>query len=492
MTIRQYVWMPHTATHQARPDAAEDALPPLRPSAGVIQSRPATAEDRTHLAAHIGRRAIQATQSRVFANGWRPSAEGKRKAKLYRIGTPQLARCQYAVLRHKQRAAVFAVDIDRRGTPGGAVENIDPPVLRVLHDLAAAGAGPAWIGVNPINGKTHLLWLVDPVYADEDGDSPNMRLYEATWKAFRDVLGGDRAFSNWWMRSPFYAGSDDTAYSWHCQHHRVDELATLIQEARAMTGSTGPEQDPTPRYRSGRERLEAAIARRREAETFRAVAADVTEDMPEVPGETIDGVRVRWADETQTRADRDETAFRYALATAHRLRVAGKRMSDAAIIDAYERAYAVAQAVGADGRAEDMPPMRDRLTMARRVRGYVVAGKASEGTAADPSGRADSRERKILATLGRRGGQKAAQRWQHDPDGDYARTQREKLAATHRRNRGKGQGTRGRIQAFVGQQYAETGTMPTRKEIAAEVGCTPRTVTTHLAALREAGFLPDS
>lgn len=45
----------------------------------------------------------------------------------------------------------------------------------------------------------------------------------------------------------------------------------------------------------------------------------------------------------------------YALATAHRLRAAGKRMSDATIIDAYERAYVVAQAVGADGRTEDIP-----------------------------------------------------------------------------------------------------------------------------------------
>lgn len=249
-------------------------------------------------------------------------------------------------------------------------------------------------------------------------------------------------------------------------------------------------QEPT--YRSGRERLEAAIARRKEAELFSAVVEDVAEGLPDVAGEKIDGVRVRWADEAHTRADRDETAFRHALAEAHRLRAAGKRMSDAAIIDAYETAYAVAQAVGADGRTEDMPPMRDRLTMARRVRGYVISGKRSESTAVDAPGRADSRERKILATLGRRGGQKAAQRWQDDPDSDYARAQREKLAQTTRRKVIRGQTTRARIQAFIGQQYVETGTIPTRKEIATEVGCTPRTVTTHLAALRDAGLMPDT
>ena len=67
------------------------------------------------------------------------------------------------------------------------------------------------------------------------------------------------------------------------------------------------------------------------------------------------------------RAARDETAFRHALATAHRLRTEDKPMKDTLIIDAYERAYKVAQAVGGDGREEDMPPVRDRLGMACRA-----------------------------------------------------------------------------------------------------------------------------
>src|SRR5699024_1447877 len=71
---------------------------------------------------------------------------------------------------------------------------------------------------------------------------------------------------------------------------------------------------------------------------------------------------------------------RHALATAYKLREAGQKMTDAAIIDAYERAYNVAQAVGADHREPELPPMRDRLTMARRVRGYVLSGKRRTGT----------------------------------------------------------------------------------------------------------------
>lgn len=93
----------------------------------------------------------------------------------------------------------------------------------------------------------------------------------------------------------------------------------------------------------------------------------------------IDGVVVRWIN--PGRAARDEIAFRHALKTAHRLRAAGERMTDAAIIDAYERAYKIDQRESADGRTPEMPPMRDRQTMARRVRGYVTQGKTdSYGT----------------------------------------------------------------------------------------------------------------
>ena len=54
--------------------------------------------------------------------------------------------------------------------------------------------------------------------------------------------------------------------------------------------------------------------------------------------------------------------------------------------------------------------MRDRLTMARRVRGYVLSGKhrTGTGTSLGGAGSATAHERKTLATMGRRGGQKAA------------------------------------------------------------------------------------
>ncbi|MGO2802180.1 MAG: replication initiation protein [Corynebacterium variabile] len=462
----------------------------------TLQSCGASDADRTHLTAHLGRKALQGCPTRDFRAAWRKDAEGQSVPKMYRVGHPSLNRMQYVALTHRQRATVIVIDVDRRGVEGGTVENIHPEAYRALSKLAGVGAGPAWIGVNPANGKAQMIWLIDPVHADGSGDSSNMRLLKATGRTLGAALGGDPAFAHNLSRSPLYTGADPTAYRWHCQHHRVDRLADLIEEVRAMTGETSPAAETHhQKFSSGRELLEAVQARRSEAEAFKAMAADLDGDLPSaeaMDSDRIDGVKVLWI--TEGRAARDETAFRYALATAHRLRAAGKRMSDAAIIDAYERAYAVAQAVGADGRTEDIPPMRDRQTMARRVRGYVISGKTSHGGTGGPAaaGAATSQERKALATMGRKGGKKAAQRWQDDPDGDYARAQREKLNKTVRRKVIRGQTTRARIQAFIGQQYVETGIIPTRKEIAAEVGCTPRTVTTHLASLREAGMLPDA
>ena len=82
-------------------------------------------------------------------------------------------------------------------------------------------------------------------------------------------------------------------------------------------------------------------------------------------------------------------------------------MADAAIIDAYEHAYNTAQRFGADGRDNEMPPMRDRQTMARRVRGYVTQSGTSVYTSSRTAGRATTSERKALSTMGRRGGQRS-------------------------------------------------------------------------------------
>src|SRR5699024_3302091 len=194
------------------------------------------------------------------------------------------------------------------------------------------------------------------------------------------------------------------------------------------------------------------VARRQQAQQARKLRDSLAGDLPSaeaLDGDRIDGVKVLWI--TPSRAARDETAFRHALATAYKLREAGQKMTDAAIIDAYERAYNVAQAVGADHREPELPPMRDRLTMARRVRGYVLGSKrrTNTGTSLGGAGSATARERKALATMGRRGGQKAAQRWK-DRNSDYVKAETEKLAKANLQR-----ATGGQIGRASGRERAE-------------------------------------
>ena len=211
--------------------------------------------------------------------------------------------------------------------------------------------------------------------------------------------------------------------------------------------------------------------------------AEVSAGLDQYDPELIDGVRVLWI--TEGTAAREETAFRHALKTGHRLRAAGQRLTDAAIIGAYEHAYNVAQTHGGAGRPAELPPMRDRQTMARRVRGYVTQSKNAASMGPSAPGKATSSERKALATMGRKGGQKAAQRWK-DRDSDYAQSER-----THRRKRVQGQTTRAKIQALIGQSFVETGVISSRKEIMAETSVSESTVKRHLRDLRTAGLLPE-
>ena len=91
--------------------------------------------------------------------------------------------------------------------------------------------------------------------------------------------------------------------------------------------------------------------------------------------------------------------------------------------------------------------------------------------------------------MGRRGGQKAAQRWETDPEGAYSKVQRETLAAANKRRTLQGAGTRGRVLAVYSQTLFDTGEAPTARQIAEEIGVTKRMVNIHLKALRDAGLV---
>ena len=470
----------------------------LRRECAGLDDTPASSLDREKLLSHLGRKALHGSVGRNFKSAYRLVVDeetGKKRSvpNLYRVDSDKLGRCEYVMLTSKQYASVMVIDVDQKGEAGGHPENLNPYVKDVIWALVQHGIGPAWAGINPASGKAQFIWLIDPVYADKNRTSRNMELLRATSQELGELLDHDPHFAHRFSRSPFYTGKSPEAYRWYCQHDRVIRLQDFLRQVREMAGQSQHIKNKRQQFNSGRELINAVKTRREEAQVFKALADDVENEMSaeldQYDPELIDGVRVRWI--SQGVAARDETAFIHALKIGHRLRKAGQRLTDAAIIDAYEHAYNVAQQQGGAGRESEIPPMRDRQTMARRVRGYVTQSKTNTSLGASAPGRVTSSERKALATMGRKGGQKAAQRWKTDPEGQYAQNQLQKLKKTHRKKRVEGQTTRAKIQALIGEAYVQTGEVLTRKQIVDETGLSRATVTRHLAALREQGALPE-
>ena len=227
-----------------------------------------------------------------------------------------------------------------------------------------------------------------------------------------------------------------------------------------MNGATKrPRRHTETQFESGRARIEAA----------RAAAAKRREEFVHPDSRdprVIEGVKVYWVSEG--RAARDETAFRHALVTGYRLKESGHKLTDAALIDAYEYAYTLAQSIGADWREPDMPPMRDRQTMARRVRGYVAGGTIPQ-TGANAGPAMTTAGRKALATMGRKGGQKAAQRW-NDRNSDYAQKVRTELAAATQKRVWQGIALESRVQEKIMTSRINSGADPRTSDLAKEFG----------------------
>lgn len=432
-----------------------------------------TEQDGQILLEHLGRDAFHGAKTRDFKQAWNKNkTTGQRTPKYYRVGTDDLTRCQYVILTDPQRSAVLVIDIDQPGGPGGTPADLSPTVFSVLGTLVYQGVGPNWVGINPISGKAQALWMIDPVYAGARRSSSNTRLLAVVTRELNTLLGGDTSFSHRFSRWPLHVSDDPAAYRWHCQHHEVTRLGKLLEGVREMTGTRTSEDGgrKAPQFASGRERILAARESARQAKELAALDAQLPSG-DELAGGLIDGVRVFWVREG--RAARDETAFRHALAEGYRLRGAGERMTDAKIIDAYERAYMVAQAVGADDREPDMPKMEDRLSMARRVRGYVVAGKRPE-QAGKPAQRMNTAGRKALATMGRRGGQKAAQRWKTDPN--YAQAAARPLFLANQERRLAGATLEAQVKAEILAAKLETGHVPTTAELSLKLQVSPRRI----------------
>ena len=454
---------------------------------GGLDNTPASASDRDLLREHLGRDVLHGSVTRDFKKAYRRNADGTNSPRMYRFEADALGRCEYAMLTTKQYAAVLVVDVDQVGTAGGDPADLNPYVRDVVRSLITHSVGPAWVGINPTNGKAQFIWLIDPVYADRNGKSAQMKLLAATTRVLGELLDHDPHFSHRFSRNPFYTGKAPTAYRWYRQHNRVMRLGDLIKQVRDMAGHDQFDSTPRQQFNSGRELITAVKTRREEAQAFKALARDVDAEiaggLDQYDPELIDGVRVLWI--VQGTAARDETAFRHSLKTGHRLRQQGQRLTDAALIDAYEHAYNVAHTHGGAGRDNEMPPMRDRQTMARRVRGYVTQSKSDAYSGSNAPGKATSSERKALATMGRRGGKKSAERWKTDPEGKYAQERRATLSAANNRRTATGKSNAFRIAAFFADTFGQTGQYPSIPDAMEEFGVSRPTVN---RALRMAGI----
>ena len=263
---------------------------------GGLDNTPASASDRDLLRDHLGRDVLHGSVTRDFKKAYRRNADGTNSPRMYRFETDALGRCEYAMLTTKQYAAVLVVDVDQVGTAGGAPADLNPYVRDVVRSLITHSVGPAWVGINPTNGKAQFIWLIDPVYADRNGKSAQMKLLAATTRVLGELLDHDPHFSHRFSRNPFYTGKAPTAYRWYRQHNRVMRLGDLIKQVRDMAGHD--QFNPTPRqqFSSGRELINAVKTRREEAQAFKALAQDVDAEiaggLDQYDPELIDGVRV--------------------------------------------------------------------------------------------------------------------------------------------------------------------------------------------------------
>ena len=434
-----------------------------------LHSAPACEDDREFLRDHLQRQALHGSFTREFSAAYTRHEDGPAVAVLHRFGSSTLPRCEYVALTSDNFRAVLVVDIDREGRPGGWVESMNPTVARRLESLAQAGFSPAWIGMNPASGKAQAIWHIDPVYAAAGATSSNLELYDVTARELDEYLGGDGCFARHFSRSPFYEGTNPAAYRWHCLHHDVHRLRSLLDALRAVSGR----EETVETFTGGRARIEAAKKAREAAKKGGLTGADEYR----LDRDVVDGITVYWS-ATPGQALRDYSAFRHALTTGYQLQRDGKPLKNETIIDAFVRAYLTAHDVGGGLRPNELPNQRNLTTMARRVRGYVYANKTPD----EPTrARQSTSGRKALATMGRRGGQTAAKRWKTDPQGDYARAQRETLEVSNKRRASSGRSTSFRVAAYFADAYAETGNYPTVKAAAGALGLSTRTVQRGLA-----------
>ena len=197
----------------------------------------------------------------------------------------------------------------------------------------------------------------------------------------------------------------------------------------------------------------------------------------------IQGVRVLY--DAAGTPQRDETAFRHALKTAHRAHKRGQRLKDAP----HHRRPRTRLPHRPRPRHPRPPrrnaPMRDRLTMARRVRAYATTNKTGKvaGTGLSSTQHVTPVERNALRTFGSRGGKATVQRRANNPEEREPLRKGWEKANMQRQRQAKA--SKAEVLAFLSKQIAESGTQPTRREVMDEFNLSESTAKRYIRTVRD-------
>ncbi|MEZ2121937.1 hypothetical protein [Corynebacterium sp. CCM 9203] len=116
------------------------------------------------------------------------------------------------------------------------------------------------------------------------------------------------------------------------------------------------------------------------------------------------------------------------------------------------------------------------MTMACRVRGYVVSGKTSASKGQFSTQRQTSAGRKALATMGRRGAETTNKRRWADRSRPDAQAALQPLKKANQKRQWKGGALEGQVRTMILQWRVDLDRDPSTKEIAAEFGVRERRV----------------
>ncbi|MDY5161134.1 replication initiation protein [Actinotignum urinale] len=491
---------------------------------------PLTAEDRDYLHAHIGKELYHVAPDRTFSSGYLPRRYCTECYQRIKDGTKERGTaCQhgdvkcgnsrplyrtYEQVRAKNDEyirltsawvqSVIVVDIDITGYPG-TLQPLHEDVRRSLMDAVGRDMCPYVLGINRASGKAQIIYLIETVYSAHGRPTPpSKRLLKGVSERLNAYYGADTHFTHGFSRNPF---TDGAGYDWY---RVLSDRPTGIYSLRELDESleeAGYPRDvpekPQNRYSFVSDLLATAIDAREARENLKKLEESLPALSPHdrkrladaEPGR-IDGVKIVWKDGKEgIEVARDETAFRHALWIARLRHDNNEKYVPEDIIFSYIYAYEIALNVDKSGRASEMPKRSDLETLAERIR-YYVLNPTQEVTEYKrySTGEFTPKERKALATLGRRGAQTTnAKRWDESRAEytDYRADALKNLDDANEQRRLAGNANRGKIYQAYYEYLVKQGSKPSYAQLMDATGLKRTAVVTHLKALREAGLISE-